>query len=210
MRSRSTWCSASGPHTCSPGRSAPRSETCSRRIRPTVDWGWARQSPASCSSPSSSLSSCIWGSRCAASAPKPACSSPDPPRSTRSTSPSDAESSPCCAVGSQHGGRWPMALRVLTVEDEPEMADLLARGLRAEGYSVDVAGNGIDALTLARTGGYDIAVLDVMLPGMSGFEVCRWLRRQNDGLAIMLLTARDAVDDRVTGLDAGADDYLTK
>ena len=64
--------------------------------------------------------------------------------------------------------------------------------------------------TLAKDGGYDIAILDVMLPGMSGFEVCRWLRRQNDGLAIILLTARDAVDDRVTGLDAGADDYLTK
>ncbi|WP_457099344.1 response regulator transcription factor [Microbacterium sp. P5_E9] len=103
-----------------------------------------------------------------------------------------------------------MALRVLTVEDEPEMAELLARGLRAEGYIVDVAGDGVEALTLAKQGAYDIAVLDVMLPGMSGFEVCRWLRRQNDGLAIILLTARDAVDDRVTGLDAGADDYLTK
>src|SRR6478752_4814235 len=103
-----------------------------------------------------------------------------------------------------------MALRVLTVEDEPEMAELLARGLRAEGYIVDVAGDGVEALTLSKQGAYDIAVLDVMLPGMSGFEVCRWLRRQNDGLAIILLTARDAVDDRVTGLDAGADDYLTK
>ncbi|GAA1979789.1 response regulator transcription factor [Microbacterium pumilum] len=103
-----------------------------------------------------------------------------------------------------------MSLRILTVEDEPEMADLLARGLRAEGYSVDVADNGIDALTRAKDGNYDIAVLDVMLPGMTGIEVCRWLRRQNDGLAIILLTARDAVDDRVAGLDAGADDYLTK
>lgn len=103
-----------------------------------------------------------------------------------------------------------MALRVLIVEDEPEMADLLARGLRGEGYLVDIADNGADAITLAGDGGYDIAVLDVMLPGMSGFEVCRWLRRQNDRLAIILLTARDAVDDRVRGLDAGADDYLTK
>lgn len=103
-----------------------------------------------------------------------------------------------------------MALRVLIVEDEPEMADLLARGLRGEGYLVDIADNGADAITLAVGGGYDIAVLDVMLPGMSGFEVCRWLRRQNDRLAIILLTARDAVDDRVRGLDAGADDYLTK
>jgi len=103
-----------------------------------------------------------------------------------------------------------VALRVLIVEDEPEMADLLARGLRGEGYLVDIADNGADAITLAGDGGYDIAVLDVMLPGMSGFEVCRWLRRQNDRLAIILLTARDAVDDRVRGLDAGADDYLTK
>jgi len=103
-----------------------------------------------------------------------------------------------------------LALRILIVEDESEMADLLARGLRGEGYLVDVAENGLDALTLAKDGGHDIAVLDVMLPGMSGFEVCRWLRRQSPGLAIIVLTARDAVDDRVRGLDAGADDYLTK
>src|SRR4051812_36701531 len=90
------------------------------------------------------------------------------------------------------------------------MADLLARGLRSEGYDVDVAIDGIQAMTLAKNGSYDVAVLDVMLPGMSGFGVCRWLRRQSDGLAILLLTARDAVDDRVKGLDAGADDYLTK
>lgn len=103
-----------------------------------------------------------------------------------------------------------MVLRILVVEDEPEMADLLARGLRSEGYLVDSADNGVDAITLATDGGYDLAVLDVMLPGMNGFEVCRWLRRQHPGLAILLLTARDAVDDRVRGLDAGADDYLTK
>lgn len=103
-----------------------------------------------------------------------------------------------------------MALRVLIVEDEPEMADLLAGGLRNEGYTVDTVGDGVEAMTLAADGAYDIAVLDVMLPGMSGFEICRWLRRQTDGLAIILLTARDAVDDRVKGLDAGADDYLTK
>ncbi len=103
-----------------------------------------------------------------------------------------------------------MALRILIVEDEPEMADLLARGLRGEGYLVHTADNGADAISYATDGGCDIAVLDVMLPGMSGFEVCRWLRRQNPGLAILLLTARDAVDDRVKGLDAGADDYLTK
>ena len=103
-----------------------------------------------------------------------------------------------------------MALRILTVEDESEMADLIARGLRGEGYEVDVAGDGVEAMALAGDGGYDIAILDVMLPGMSGFELCRWLRRQHAGLAIILLTARDAVNDRVRGLDAGADDYLTK
>lgn len=103
-----------------------------------------------------------------------------------------------------------MALRILTVEDEREMADLIARGLRDDGYVVDVAGDGVEAMALASSGGYDIAILDVMLPGMSGFELCRWLRRQHVGLAIILLTARDAVDDRVRGLDAGADDYLTK
>ncbi|MBC7590041.1 MAG: response regulator transcription factor [Salinibacterium sp.] len=90
------------------------------------------------------------------------------------------------------------------------MAHLLARGLRGEGYSVDLAGNGIDGITLAYEAPYDIAVLDVMLPGMSGFELCRRLREQTSGMAILLLTARDAVDDRVRGLDSGADDYLTK
>lgn len=103
-----------------------------------------------------------------------------------------------------------MVLRVLVVEDEPEMAGLLARGLRGEGYDVDTAGDGLTAMTLAQQHEYDIAILDVMLPGMTGFEVCRWLRRQTEGLAILVLTARDAVDDRVKGLDAGADDYLTK
>jgi DNA-binding response OmpR family regulator len=102
-----------------------------------------------------------------------------------------------------------MALRILVVEDEPEMGALLARGLRGEGYDVEVTGNGIDAMTLARDG-FDIAILDVMLPGMSGFELCRRLREQTTGMAILLLTARDALDDRVRGLDAGADDYLTK
>jgi DNA-binding response OmpR family regulator len=103
-----------------------------------------------------------------------------------------------------------VALRIRVVEDEPEMGELLARGLRGEGYLIDIADNGMNAISLATDRGYDIAVLDVMLPGMSGLEICRWLRRKHDGLAIILLTARDAVDDRVKGLDAGADDYLTK
>ncbi len=103
-----------------------------------------------------------------------------------------------------------MALRILVVEDEPEMAALLARGLHAEGYAVDLADNGIDAIALSNDNPYDLAILDVMLPGMSGFELCRRLREQTQGIAILLLTARDAVDDRIRGLDAGADDYLTK
>jgi len=90
------------------------------------------------------------------------------------------------------------------------MANLLGRGLRAEGYAVDLADNGIDAITLSTNTTYDLAILDVMLPGMSGFELCRRLREQTQGIAIILLTARDAVDDRIRGLDAGADDYLTK
>ena len=103
-----------------------------------------------------------------------------------------------------------MAVRILVAEDEPEMANLLGRGLRAEGYAVDLADNGIDAITLSTNTTYDLAILDVMLPGMSGFELCRRLREQTEGIAIILLTARDAVDDRIRGLDAGADDYLTK
>jgi two-component system, OmpR family, response regulator len=101
-------------------------------------------------------------------------------------------------------------MRVLVVDDELEMAGLLARGLAGEGYQVDVATDGIRAMTLAGEQRYDLAVLDVMMPGMSGFELCRRLRDQVHGIGIILLTARDAVDDRVRGLDAGADDYLTK
>jgi two-component system, OmpR family, response regulator len=101
-------------------------------------------------------------------------------------------------------------VRALVVDDEPEMATLIARGLRGEDYLVDIADNGIDALSLAGESGYDVAVVDVMLPGMSGFELCRRLKEAVPGIGILLLTARDAVDDRVRGLDAGADDYLTK
>lgn len=101
-------------------------------------------------------------------------------------------------------------MRVLVVDDEAEMAALLARGLAGEGYEVDIAPDGIRAMTLASEQKYDLAVLDVMMPGMSGFELCRRLRDQVRGIGILLLTARDAVDDRVRGLDAGADDYLTK
>ena len=101
-------------------------------------------------------------------------------------------------------------VRVLVVEDEPRMATLLQRGLREEGYAVDVAHDGTDGLWLGTEQDYDAVVLDVMLPGIDGFEVCRRLRADGVWAPILMLTARDAVRDRVAGLDGGADDYLTK
>lgn len=100
--------------------------------------------------------------------------------------------------------------RILVAEDDVEMARLLAEGLAAGGYGVDTASSGTDALILAATIPFAAAVLDIMMPGMSGFELCRRLRETQPALPILLLTARDAVDDRVRGLDAGADDYLVK
>jgi two-component system, OmpR family, response regulator len=96
------------------------------------------------------------------------------------------------------------------VEDEKKLGQLLGRGLREEGHAADVAERGEEALWMARAVDYDAIVLDVMLPGADGFEVCRRLRRDGVWSPVLLLTARDAVDDRVVGLDAGADDYLTK
>jgi two-component system OmpR family response regulator len=101
-------------------------------------------------------------------------------------------------------------VRLLVAEDELRMASLLRRGLREEGYSVDVAASGTDALWLAREVDYDAIVLDVMLPGVDGFEVCRQLRRDDRWAPVIMLTARGDVADRVRGLDAGADDYLPK
>ncbi len=101
-------------------------------------------------------------------------------------------------------------MRVLVVEDEPKMADLLARGLREEGHAADVARCGEDALWMARAVDYDAIVLDVMLPGVDGFETCRLLRAAEVWSPVLMLTARDSVDDRITGLDVGADDYLLK
>jgi two-component system OmpR family response regulator len=101
-------------------------------------------------------------------------------------------------------------MRVLVVEDEKKLAALLARGLREEGYSADVAERGEDALWMAMSATYDAILLDVMLPGSDGFEVCRRLRKEGVWSPVLMLTARDAVDDRVTGLDSGADDYLSK
>jgi two-component system, OmpR family, response regulator len=101
-------------------------------------------------------------------------------------------------------------MRVLIVEDELRMASLIRRGLAKEGLAPDVATNGEDALWMAGANAYDVIVLDVMLPGISGFETCRRLR--NDGIwaPVLMLTARDSVEDRVAGLDTGADDYLVK
>jgi two-component system OmpR family response regulator len=101
-------------------------------------------------------------------------------------------------------------MRVLIVEDQVKMATLIQRGLRKEGMSVDVAGDGEDAVWMAGSTPYDAVILDVMLPSMDGFEVCRRLRADGVWSPILMLTARDAVRDRVAGLDAGADDYLTK
>jgi two-component system, OmpR family, response regulator len=101
-------------------------------------------------------------------------------------------------------------VRVLVVEDEPKMAGLLRRGLIEEGYAVDVAADGEDGYGAAVSRDYDAIVLDVMLPKLSGFEVCRHLRAGQLWVPVLMLTARDAVDDRIGGLDCGADDYLTK
>jgi two-component system, OmpR family, response regulator len=101
-------------------------------------------------------------------------------------------------------------MRVLVVEDEVKLAGLIRRGLREEGLLADVAIKGEDALWMAESTGYDVVVLDVMLPGMDGFETCRRLRGDGVRTPILMLTARDAVEDRIAGLDTGADDYLTK
>jgi two-component system, OmpR family, response regulator len=101
-------------------------------------------------------------------------------------------------------------VRVLVVEDEVKMASLIRRGLREEGIAADVAVKGEDALWMAGSTEYDAVVMDVMLPGIDGFETCRRLREQGVWSAVLMLTARDSVEDRVAGLDGGADDYLTK
>ncbi len=101
-------------------------------------------------------------------------------------------------------------MRILIVEDERQIAAFLERGLKEEGYAVDVVYDGNDALDWAAAVEYDGIVLDVMLPGRDGFSVCRELRSRGDKTPVLMLTARDTVDDRVTGLDIGADDYLTK
>jgi two-component system OmpR family response regulator len=101
-------------------------------------------------------------------------------------------------------------VRLLVVEDDPKMAGLLKRGLQEEGYPVDVAPDGPEAVWMATENPYSAIVLDVMLPGFDGFEVARRLRAEGQWAPILMLTARDLLADRVDGLDAGADDYLAK
>ena len=101
-------------------------------------------------------------------------------------------------------------MRVLVVEDEIKMASLIRRGLRSEGLAADVAIKGEDALWMANSTGYDAIVLDVMLPGIDGFETCKRLREEGIWSPVIMLTARDSVEDRLAGLDGGADDYLAK
>jgi two-component system OmpR family response regulator len=107
-------------------------------------------------------------------------------------------------------GDDPVPMRVLVIEDETKMAGLLQRGLREEGVVVDVSPNGRDALWMSGATPYDAIVLDLMLPDLDGFGVCRALREREVWTPVLMLTARDGVEDRVAGLDGGADDYLTK
>ncbi|MGE5586730.1 MAG: response regulator transcription factor, partial [Clostridia bacterium] len=101
-------------------------------------------------------------------------------------------------------------MRVLVVEDEDRIAAFLRKGLEEEGYAVDVVGDGESALDFAFSTEYDVIVLDIMLPRKDGISVCQTLREHGCNAPILILTARDGVDDRVQGLDAGADDYLVK
>src|ERR1700733_6938724 len=101
-------------------------------------------------------------------------------------------------------------MRVLLVEDDQRIARFVAKGLREQSYAVDLAATGEDALYQAEINSYDLFILDVMIPGIDGFSVCRKLRQSGIGAPVLMLTARDAVNDRIAGLDHGADDYLTK
>src|SRR5215468_7650281 len=102
------------------------------------------------------------------------------------------------------------AMRLLFVEDDARIVRFVARGLQEQSYAVDVATTGDDALYQLEINDYDLVVLDVMIPGKNGFEVCRAIRSLGKHVPVLMLTARDAVEDRITGLDSGADDYLTK
>ena len=101
-------------------------------------------------------------------------------------------------------------MRILLAEDDQRIANFIVKGLRENAYAVDAAANGEDALYQAAINTYDVIILDIMMPLKDGFEVCRQLRRENIKTPVLMLTARDAVEDRISGLDYGADDYLTK
>jgi DNA-binding response OmpR family regulator len=101
-------------------------------------------------------------------------------------------------------------MRILLVEDEPDAARMLAKGLREQAYAVDLAADGDAAIYQSSITDYDAVVLDVMLPGADGLQVCRELRKRGSSVPVLMLTARDAVEDRIAGLDCGADDYLAK
>jgi len=101
-------------------------------------------------------------------------------------------------------------MRVLVVEDDPAMAAMLSRGLHRAGYAVDTAGNGTDAVWSISETDFDVVVLDAMIPPPDGFEVCRQIREKGRWVPVLMLTARDGTFDKIRGLDAGADDYLTK
>src|SRR6266508_1604639 len=101
-------------------------------------------------------------------------------------------------------------MRILLVEDEPQISDFVARGLAENGYSVDVARDGEEAVAWPSVADFDVIILDLMIPSIDGIEVCRTLRRQGVQTPILMLTARDTVEERVRGLDSGADDYLIK
>jgi two-component system, OmpR family, response regulator len=101
-------------------------------------------------------------------------------------------------------------MRVLVVEDDKKIASFVAKGLQQEGYAVDCANNGVDGFHLASSGDYDAAIVDIMLPQLSGLELIEGLRREGDLTPVLILSARSAVDDRIRGLQSGGDDYLTK
>ena len=101
-------------------------------------------------------------------------------------------------------------MRLLLVEDDPRIAHFVAKGLQEQAYAVDVVANGNDALYQTDINDYDLVILDVMIPGLDGFATCRAIRSAGKRMPILMLTARDATEDRILGLDSGADDYLTK
>jgi heavy metal response regulator len=103
-----------------------------------------------------------------------------------------------------------MTMRILLIEDEKRIANFIQRGLKEESYVVDIAQNGMDGLFQSTHVTYDLIILDIMLPDMNGFDICREIRRESVTTPVLMLTARDSVKDKVLGLDSGADDYLTK